>query len=91
MSAHIEIAIAAEMHRQTPRTTALSVNSALSSTLNKTTIYHGRKWPVGLNNAAKRLGCSVGHLHMVLSGVRRGPKFVLGYNALVVELKGGAV
>jgi hypothetical protein len=53
-------------------------------------IYHGRKWPVGLTNASKRLGCSVGHLYMVLTGARKGPRFVTGYNALIEELKGGA-
>jgi hypothetical protein len=55
-----------------------------------TPIYHGRKWPVGLTNAAKRLGCSAGHLYQVLTGTRNGPRFVDGYNALVAELKGGA-
>lgn len=57
---------------------------------NTTPIYHGRLWPVGLHNAAKRLGCSTGHLHQVLKGKRVSPKITSGYAALVAELNGGA-
>jgi hypothetical protein len=53
-------------------------------------IYHGRKWPVGLANAAKRLGISIGHLHHVLTGARVSPRISDGYKALVTELEGGA-
>lgn len=55
-----------------------------------TPIYHGRKWPVGLHNAAKRLGCSPGHLFQVLKGNREGQRIKDGYKGLVAELKGGA-
>lgn len=55
-----------------------------------TPIYHGRKWPVGIHNAARRLGCSPGHLFHVLTGQRQSQRIHDGYNALVAELKGGA-
>lgn len=50
-------------------------------------IFHGRQWPVGLTNASKRLNCSVGHLHQVLTGKRSSPRVKDGYQALVNELK----
>ncbi len=53
-------------------------------------IYHGRKWPVGLSNASKRLGVSIGHLHHVLTGKRKSPDLVAGYELLKTELAGGA-
>lgn len=53
-------------------------------------IYHGRRWPVGLGNASKRLNVSIGHLHHVLTGKRKSPRIVAGYAELVEELKGGA-
>lgn len=52
-------------------------------------IYHGRVWPVGICNAAKRLQCSKGHLQMVLAGKRRSRRLETAYEALVRELKGG--
>lgn len=52
-------------------------------------IYHGRQWPVGLGNASKRLGCSIGHLHGVLTGKRTSRRVKEGYAALVTELNGG--
>jgi len=55
-----------------------------------TPIYHGRKWPVGLHNAARRLGCSPGHLYHVLKDKREGQWLKDGYKALVAELKEGA-
>ncbi len=55
-----------------------------------TPIYHGRKWPVGLSNASKRLNVSVGHLHHVLTGKRQSPDLVAGYERLKAELVGGA-
>ena len=62
----------------------------MAKTQNTTPIYHGRIWPVGLTNAAKRLGCSTPHLWQVLKGHRTSPKITAGYAALVVELNGGA-
>ena len=62
----------------------------MAKTQNTTPIYHGRVWPVGLSNASKRLGCSVGHLYQVLKGNRASPKLISGYAALVAELQGGA-
>lgn len=62
----------------------------MAKTQNTTPIYHGRVWPVGLTNAAKRLGCSTPHLYQVLKGKRESPKLVSGYAALVEELKGAA-
>lgn len=53
-------------------------------------IFHGRKWPVGLSNASKRLNVSVGHLHHVLTGKRQSPEVVAGYEDLKAELNGGA-
>jgi hypothetical protein len=53
-----------------------------------TPIYHGRKWPVGLHNASRRLGCSPGHLYQVLIGKRQSPDLLPRYQELVVELKG---
>ena len=53
-------------------------------------IYHGRRWPVGLQNAAKRIGVSVGHLHGVLLGHRKSARVTAAYEELVLELKGGA-
>lgn len=55
-----------------------------------TPIYHGRRWPVGISNAAKRLGCSTPHLQQVLLGNRTSPRLVEGYQKLIEELKGGA-
>ncbi len=55
-------------------------------------IYHGRKWPVGLLNASRRLNVSVGHLFLVLTGARTSrntPKLIEDYEELVKELKGG--
>jgi len=52
-----------------------------------TPIFHGRRWPVGITNAAKRLGCTAPHLRAVLKGERKSPKLVDGYNALIEELK----
>jgi hypothetical protein len=52
-------------------------------------IYHGRQWPVGLSNAAKRLGCSIGHLHHVLTGKRTSPRLKARYDELVAELESG--
>jgi hypothetical protein len=51
-------------------------------------IYHGRRWPVGLSNASKRLGVSIGHLHHVLTGKRTSPRVVSEYQALCAELAG---
>jgi len=53
-------------------------------------IFHGRVWPVGLTNAAKRLGCSTPHLYQVLKGTRRSERLTAGYAALIAELKGAA-
>jgi len=53
-------------------------------------IFHGRKWPVGLSNASKRLNVSIGHLHHVLTGKRQSPKVSEGYEKLKLELNGGA-
>lgn len=53
-------------------------------------IFHGRKWPVGLSNASKRIGVTSGHLHQVLTGKRESKRVTEEYNALVAELKGGA-
>lgn len=50
-------------------------------------IYHGRQWPVGLANAAKRLGVTSGHLHQVLTGKRQSVRTSEAYAALVDELK----
>lgn len=52
-----------------------------------TPIYHGRVWPVGISNAAKRLGCTAPHLRAVLKGLRTSPRLTAGYAALVAELK----
>ena len=62
----------------------------MAKTENTTPIYHGRVWPVGLTNAAKRLGCSVPHLWQVLKGNRKSEELSAGYAALVTELNGGA-
>lgn len=50
-------------------------------------IYHGRQWPVGLANAAKRIGVTQGHLHQVLTGKRQSRKAAQAYAELVAELK----
>lgn len=54
-------------------------------------IFAGRRWPVGLHNAARRLGCDVSHLQRVLDGQRTSRRVSEGYAALVTELrtKGG--
>lgn len=57
---------------------------------NATPIFHGRVWPVGLTNAAKRLGCSAPHLYQVLKGRRQSDRLTTGYAALVAELEGRA-
>lgn len=62
----------------------------MAKTQSTTPIYHGRRWPVGITNAAKRLGCSAPHLLAVLRGERTSPRITQGYEALIVELKGGA-
>jgi hypothetical protein len=49
-------------------------------------IYHGRRWPVGIGNAAKRLGVSRSHLQMVLVGERTSERVSEGYAKLVKEL-----
>lgn len=49
-------------------------------------IYHGRQWPVGLTNAAKRIGVSKGHLYLVLKGRRQGARVKAAYDALIREL-----
>lgn len=82
MISYLDIAITAELHRHEPRRTALA------STIGGLPIYHGRRWPVGLSNASKRLGVSVGHLHHVLTGKRTSPRVVAAYKALVTELTG---
>lgn len=51
-------------------------------------IYHGRQWPVGLANAAKRIGVTAGHLQQVLSGKRESRRTAEAYAALVAELNG---
>jgi hypothetical protein len=53
-------------------------------------IYHGRRWPVGLANAARRLKVSRGHLQQVLSGARKSARLTKAYGALVDELKANA-
>lgn len=50
-------------------------------------IYPGRHFPVGLANAARRIGCTAGHLHQVLSGKRLSEVTAKAYQALVEELE----
>lgn len=50
-------------------------------------IYHGRRWPVGISNAAKRLGVTRSHLRLVLSGQRESRRVTKEYADLVAELK----
>jgi len=54
-------------------------------------IYHGRQWPVGLENAAKRIGVSRGHLHQVLKGKRTSPEVKEAYDGLVAELQAKSI
>jgi len=57
-------------------------------TPNATPIYHGRRWPVGIHNAAKRLNITANHLRHVLTGERVSERVFSGYSALCVELTG---
>lgn len=49
-------------------------------------IYPGRRFPVGVRNAAARLGVSQGHLWHVLKGKRQSKALTERYAALVAEL-----
>lgn len=50
-------------------------------------IFHGRRWPVGIGNASKRLKVSRPHLQMVLTGQRKSQRVTEGYAELVKELE----
>jgi len=50
-------------------------------------IFHGRRWPVGIGNASKRLGVSRGHLQMVLTGQRKSRRLSEQYAELTKELE----
>jgi hypothetical protein len=56
-----------------------------------TPIFHGRVWPVGLELAARRIGCTRGHLQQVLKGRRISGPVKEAYAALVAELTGSGL
>jgi len=53
-----------------------------------TPIFHGRVYPVGISNAARRLGITPNHLRLVLTGERRSDAVLSGYSKLCRELTG---
>lgn len=55
-----------------------------------TKLRRGRKWPVSVTSAARRLEVDESHLNKVLNGDRKSATLTARYNALVATWGGAA-